>query len=106
MTEPTAHAHPSDEWYVVFDRKDGHVIHLHQFICPADVEHPMGARSREAAALGAARERFPSADLHVMAVPRGHRIEAGVTYRVDAESGRLVEAARLRPHALHMTTPR
>jgi len=86
--------HHPDHWYVVFDSRDGRVVHVHQFICADDVEQPMDPKSREALALEAANERVPSADLRVMPVPAGHRMEPGVTYRVDTESERLVEDSR------------
>jgi len=90
----------SDQWFVVFDPKDGRVVQMHQFICAPDVEAPTDAETRAASALEAAKERLESPDLRVMQVPADHPIEPGVAYRVDAASRTLIEESRARPRQL------
>ena len=95
--ESPSRSGPSDYWYVVYDRKDGRVVHTHQFIDSFEGDQPTDAAWREDFALRATQpDSAASPELRVLAVPADHPMEPGVTYRVEVESGKLIVAGRAR----------
>jgi hypothetical protein len=87
----------SARWYVVFDRRDGRIVHSHCFlrlessINQAEVDESAELHAQKAAALQAAQEFADPAHLQVMQVPAAMSMDPAAKYRVDLQSGELVQ---------------
>jgi hypothetical protein len=80
-------------WYVVYDSRNGNVVHTHQFI---DIDEDARTSEREAGnervriALQVAKQHADATDLRVIHAPASFQPEPGMTYRVDVARGELV----------------
>jgi hypothetical protein len=86
-------------WYVVYDSRNGNVLHTHQFIdmdeaaSPAETE---AGNDRARIALQVAEQNGDAAHLRVIQAPDSFQLEPGMTCRVDVATGELV--TRTDPH--------
>jgi hypothetical protein len=80
-------------WYVVYDSRNGNVLHTHQFI---DMDKDVYTAETEAGndrgrmALQAAEQHGDATHLRVIQAPAGFQFELGMTCRVDVATGELV----------------
>jgi hypothetical protein len=96
-------APPRSHVCVVYDPRDGRIVHGHTFVGDgAGMFGPEGREQREHETLeGARRNHGDVSRLDVLHVPAGFCFAANVAYRVDTKSGGLVEHdkwPRERPH--------
>lgn len=82
-------------WYVVFDSRDGRVVHIHQFIdddtYTLETEAP---NNRTRMALQVAERYCDPTYLRVLHAPPNFSLEPGAMCRVDLASGELVMLAK------------
>jgi hypothetical protein len=80
-------------WYVVYDSRNGNVVHTHQFIDmdkDAYTAETEAGNDRARIALQAAEQQGDAAHLRVIQAPASFRLEPGMTCRVDVATGELV----------------
>jgi hypothetical protein len=91
---PSDYTPQSSRWCVVYDDRDGRVVHVHEFIG----EPPCGERDSleeyARVALETARRFHQPGHLRVLHVPAGFEIQDRARYRVDAQSGEIVAVSR------------
>jgi len=76
---------------VVYDPRDGRIVHGHEFVGRTGLFSPDGREERERETLeGARRNHGDVSRLAVLHVPAEFRPAPGSVYRVDAKVGRLV----------------
>ena len=94
---------PSSRICVVYDPRDGRIIHGHEFVGDGTgVFGPDGSEEREQQTLeGARRNHGNVSRLKVLHVPANFRFTPNAAYRVDPRAARLVEHARWTPEAAH-----
>jgi hypothetical protein len=92
---------PSSHICVVYDPRDGRIIHGHEFVGDGTgVFGPDGNEEREQQTLeGARRNHGNLSRLKVLHVPANFRFTPNAAYRVDPKAGRLVQHARWTPEA-------
>jgi hypothetical protein len=90
---------PASRICVVYDPRDGRIIHGHEFVGDGTgVFGPDGREEREQQTLeGARRNHGDLSKLRVLHAPTNFRFTPNAAYRVDIKSGRLVEHARWTP---------
>ena len=84
---------PQSHVCVVYDPRDGRIVHGHEFIGDGTgLFGPGGQKEREHETLdGARRNHGDVSQFRVFHAPAGFRFAPNVAYRIDAKSGRLVE---------------
>jgi hypothetical protein len=91
--ESTEKKAPQSHVCVVYDPRDGRIVHGHEFIGDGTgLFGPEGREHRERDTLeGARRNHGDVSHLRVLHVQAGFRFAENVAYRVEIKSGRLVE---------------
>ena len=79
-------------WSVVYDSRDGSVVHIHQFI-GEDVSVPEteARKTRAQTALQVAEQHCDSKHLRVAHAPPDFQLEPGAMCRIDPASGELIK---------------
>lgn len=78
-------------WCVVYDSRDGNVVHTHQFIGDDAYTSETEARNNRARmALQVAEQHCDATHLRVIHAPPSFNLEPGTMCRVDLASGELV----------------
>ena len=94
MFESTLREQPPQrtDWAVVYDSRDGKVVHIHQFIGgDARISEKEARKARAQIALQVAEQHCDSKHLRVMLAPPNFHLEPGAMCRVDLASGELVQ---------------
>lgn len=89
---------PKSEVCVVYDKRDGRIVHVHEFIGDGTgLSGPKGREERERLTLEGARSS-PDApkQLQVLHLERGFQLAANTLYRVDVAKGKLVSRAAVK----------
>jgi hypothetical protein len=89
---------PKSEVCVVYDKQDGRIVHVHEFIGDGTgVYGPQGQEERARVALEGARG-LPNApkQLQVLHVAKGFQLAPNTVYRVDVAKGKLVSRAAVK----------
>src|SRR5262249_30351878 len=86
---------PKSTFCVVYDQRDGRIVHMHEFIGDdTDIFGSDAQEARERIALDAAKRQSESKHLHVLHTPTEFRPEPEALYRVALPSGKLVTVPR------------
>jgi len=82
---------PTVELCVVYDQRDGRIVHMHGFVGDGKtgIFGPDAREERERTALDLAKRGGESEHLRVMHAPPSFRLEPEVLHRVDVASGQL-----------------
>jgi hypothetical protein len=90
---------PSSRVCVVYDPRDGRIVHGHEFVGDGTgVFGPDGRDEREQQTLEWARRNHGDvARLRVLHVPANFRFATNAAYRIDTKAGRLIEHRRWTP---------
>jgi hypothetical protein len=81
------------QWYVVYDSRNGNVVHTHQFIDideDARTSETGAGNERVRIALQVAEQHADVTHLRVIHAPSSFQLKPGMTYRVDVARGELV----------------
>ena len=92
-----SHEKPAIELCVVYDQRDGRIVHMHGFLSGkvTGILSPDKQKERERVALERAAHHWGAENLKVAHVPRDFKIVPGAMYRFDQQSSKLVEEGRV-----------
>jgi hypothetical protein len=86
---------PTVEMCVVYDERDGRIVHTHGFIGDGTgMLAPAAEAQRAKAAFERAAHHHGADNLRVAHVPHGFRFQADAPYRFDVKAGELVSLSQ------------